>query len=106
MAKQKEIMQGKKKSWNKWHLTKGLELHYPAYSGGSYPIDIERFTSSAAVLDMIMQVAKKAWATDAGLVRALDDLLQPQGTLCSGGTDKRLTSAQIRRKLKGAGSDN
>ena len=85
----------------------GLELVYPPYPGGGvYPVDIERFTSSAQVLDTIMQVAGKTWATNdcvAGLVNALDYLLQPQGTLCSGGSNKTLTVAQIRKAVKNSG---
>jgi hypothetical protein len=45
--------------WGGRHL-EGLELVYPAYAGGGvYPIDIERFTRSAELLDIIMQVAGK-----------------------------------------------
>jgi hypothetical protein len=46
---------------------------------------LERCATAAAVLDWIMQVAGKAWTTDAitgALVRALDDLLDPQTRLC------------------------
>jgi hypothetical protein len=89
------------KQWNGWRLESSLELVYPAYPGGGvYPVDIERLTSSSQMLDIIMQVAGKSWATDeclAGLVRALDHIFQPQANLCSGGSDKRLTAAQIRR---------
>ena len=89
--------------WGGWKLD-GCELAYPVYGGGGeYPVDLTRFTSSAQVLDMIMQVAGKKWATDkcvAGLVRALDDLLQPQAHLCSGGSDKRITRTQIKKLLK------
>jgi hypothetical protein len=89
--------------WGGWRL-EGLERVYPAYPGrGVYPIDIERFTSSAQMLDMILQVVGKTWATNdcvAGLVHALDYLLQPQATLCSGGSNKTLTVAQIRKYVK------
>lgn len=88
--------------WAGWTLER-LKLVYPAYPGGGvYPIDIERFTSSAQMLDTIMQVAGKSWATNdciAGLVHALDCPLQPQGTLCSGGSNKTLTVAQIRERV-------
>jgi hypothetical protein len=90
--------------WGGWRL-EGLALSYPAYPGDAcYPIDVERFTTSAEMLDMIMQVAKKPWADDeclAGLVRALNDILQPQGTLCSFGRDRKLTPAKIRRLVRG-----
>jgi hypothetical protein len=87
--------------WGGWRLDGELCLWYPAYpGGGAYPVDIERFTTSAVVLDLIMQVAKKDWADDkclAGLVRALNDILQPQANLCSCGVSKELSPAKIRR---------
>jgi hypothetical protein len=66
----------------------------------TYWIDLEQCTTSAEVLDWICQVAGKVWADDAtlaGLVRALNDVLRPQGTLCSWGHSRRLTKVQIRR---------
>jgi hypothetical protein len=91
--------------WNGWRLEDwgkgvlgGWHLVYPAYAGGGYPIDIERFTTSAEMLDLVMQVARKGWATDvclAGLVRALNDILQPQANLCTCGTDKTMTRKEI-----------
>ena len=89
------------KLWGGWWL-EHRHLAYPAYTGGDYPIDVERFTSSAEVLDMIAQVSMKGWATPeclAGLVRAIDDLLHLQGRLCGCGTDKRLTPAEIRKMV-------
>jgi hypothetical protein len=64
-------------------------------NAGGYPyeIDLETCTTSAQVLDWIMQVAGKTWATDtvlAGLVRAFDDLLYPQANLCSSGISKTI----------------
>ena len=38
--------------WGGWFL-EHRTLHYPAYPGGCYPINVERFTSSAQMLDMI-----------------------------------------------------
>ena len=88
--------------WGGWRV-EGLELVYSAYPGGGvYPIDLERFTDSAEVLNMIVQVAKKNWATDAcvaGMVRALNDLLQPQAHLCSCGANKQMTAAQIKKMV-------
>jgi hypothetical protein len=87
--------------WNGWRLEGDLCLVYPAYPGSHvYPIDLEGLTSSAEMLDMIIQVAGKNWATDeciAGLVHALDHILDPQAHLCSGGQSKRLTPARIRK---------
>jgi hypothetical protein len=56
-----------------------------------YEIDLETCTTSAAVLDWIMQVAGKTFATDhvlAALVRDLFWILAPQATLCSTGIEK------------------
>jgi hypothetical protein len=56
-----------------------------------YEVDLERCRTSAQVLDWIMQVATKLWATDAiigALVRELDRLLEPQATLCSFGKER------------------
>lgn len=55
-----------------------------------YEIDLERCTSSAEVLDWIIQVSKKTWANDAilsGLVRRLDECLDLQGNVCGNGID-------------------
>jgi hypothetical protein len=72
-----------KDGWNGWRLEDWPAGEFGGwhivYGGdGGYPMDMDRFRSSAVVLDGIMQVAKKAWATDAciaGLVRALNDIL-------------------------------
>jgi hypothetical protein len=53
---------------------------------------------------MICQVAMKEWATDvciSGLVRAINDLLQPQAYLCTG-ADRRLHGDEIVRLTKWA----
>ena len=49
--------------WGGWRL-EGLEQVYPAYGRNVYPINIERLTTSAPMLDTIMQVAGKRWATN------------------------------------------
>ncbi len=72
--------------FNKSNLTITLTEPY------GYEIDLERCNSSAEVLDWIVQIAKKTWATDAivaDLVRTLDRLLDLQGNLCSFGMDKK-----------------
>ena len=90
--------------WNGWELEAG-HLNYPAYlGGGCYPIDLEdRAQSSGRMLDIIMQVANKGWATDAciaGLVRALNEIINPQAHLCSGGGNKRLTTEKIKELVE------
>jgi hypothetical protein len=92
---------------NGWKLYKSGELEFPAYEGGGgYPLDISDCTSSAKVLDWICQVAHKTWADDAcvaGLVRALDEILDPQANLCSCGRDKQMTRAAVRGRIKRKG---
>lgn len=89
------------KDWGGWVLdADNTFLEFPAYN---YFFDLCALTSSARMLDTIIQVSKKTWATDkclAGLVRALDDLMGPQATLCSCGNDTRLTETQIAGMLK------
>jgi hypothetical protein len=62
-------------------------------------VDLERCLDSADVLDWIAQVGKKNYADDAvlaGLVRALDDVLDVQANLCSFGRHKTITAEQAR----------
>lgn len=79
-------MKPKRKKFGSWRFNPDnwtLEL-----VSGCYYVDLDRCCSSVAVLDWICQIAHKRWATDkilADLVRALDDLLTPQVTLCSWG---------------------
>jgi len=94
-----------------WRFDRRLRtLSYAAADDSTiqYEIDLECCQTSAAVLDWIMQVANKAWATDsviADLVRALNRIIEPQAKLCSfaGGCSdslalgKRLTPAQLTR---------
>lgn len=58
--------------------------------GQRYYIDLEKCRTSAEVLDWVMQVASKPWATDqilGSFIRELNRLLDPQGNLCSGGEE-------------------
>jgi hypothetical protein len=69
--------------WNGWKLN-GTTLEYPAYEGSTYPIDLYEARDNAQMLDWIMQIEDKSWATDAivaGLVRAFKEVLQPQSYL-------------------------
>lgn len=85
--------------WGSWHLD---TTAWVLYSDPPHPyeVDLERCLTSAQMLDHIMQVAGKTWADDAtiaGLVRALDDVLRPQASLCSFGAAKRLAKARVRQ---------
>lgn len=97
MAKKREekrhAMLAGEYSWGRWRYNPSnlcLEL-YDDRDEVEYQVDLERCTTSAQTLDWICQVAEKTWADDAviaGLVRGLDDLLHPQATLCSFGSEK------------------
>lgn len=55
-----------------------------------YEVDLDRMKSSAAVLDWIIQVSHKTWATPryvSNLVYALDDILRLQENYCSFGME-------------------
>jgi hypothetical protein len=65
--------------------------HYDSRGTNVYEVDLERCTTSAQMLDWIMQVAMKRWATDrvlASLVHALDAVLKPQARLCGLGVER------------------
>ena len=74
--------------WGRWEFdAKRLCLVFQGIGG--YEVDLEKMSTSAQMLDWIFQVSNKTWAErkDVGdLIQALEDLLQPQGTLCGGGT--------------------
>jgi hypothetical protein len=78
----------------RWYLNRRLVALYfgdPASGCWAYEIDLERCRTSAEVLDWIVQVSSKSWASDATvgeLVRALADVLDPQATLCSFGRER------------------
>jgi hypothetical protein len=58
-----------------------------------YEVNLREFKTSAGALDWIFQVAGKTWVTPVqlgDLIQAIDDIIEPQATLCSGGHDKTL----------------
>src|SRR5438105_766909 len=77
-------------SWGAWRLNlRDLTLEFNG--GGDYYVDLEGCITSAEVLDSICQVAGKTWATAENLgdlVRAVNDLVQPQAQLCSMGVER------------------
>jgi hypothetical protein len=86
--------------WGDWVFdAKRLTLTYKPFS---YEIDLERLTTSARALDVIFQLSGKTWIKrkDIGdLVKALDDLLHPQATLCSWGQAKTLDATKHLEEL-------
>lgn len=81
-----------------WALVDGHFLEYEGPDFAHYDIDLHTCVDSAHVLDWVIQIAVKTWATDsciAGLVRAFRVYLHPQQTICSWGISRTLTKTQI-----------
>lgn len=82
------------KRWGRWTLDKdALALSLAEGTQDEYEVDLERCTKSAEVLDWIMQVAGKTGVSEEDLgylVRAINDLLRPQATMCGAGKDKTI----------------
>jgi hypothetical protein len=77
--------------WGMWRYNRNRRTLF--YGRGEYEVDLDRCRTSGEVLDWIIQLNQKSWTTpeDIGhLVEALDVLLHPQFTLCSGGSEKRI----------------
>src|SRR2546430_3946028 len=77
-----------------------LQLH-----GDVRPVPAHRVLYRLGVEAGLSSVGGKPWADDAylaGLVRAIDDLLQPQAYLCSMGADRRLHGDEIMRMTERA----
>lgn len=77
----------------KWVINENnFEIDLKNSDGTSgYPIDLERFHTSAQILDIIIQVSKKTWATNdvvGKLVKILDHWLDIQQHYCSGGASE------------------
>jgi hypothetical protein len=65
-----------------------------------YEIDLEEIHSSAAILDWIFQILQKPWAdpgTMHDLLRAFEDILEPQANYCSFEQDKRADGGALAR---------
>jgi hypothetical protein len=94
--------------WGGWHLRDSM-LCYPAYPNDVYPLDLTNLGEAAALLCIIAHIARKTWATDAcvaGLVRALDDILNPPANLRFGEVMPRaevqrriMTRAEVQRRI-------
>ncbi len=91
--------------WGNWRFKESdLTLEYASPRKLTpYYIDLERMDTSAVMLDWIFQINQKGWASvnDLGqLIRALNDIFEPQATLCSSGISKRInSSAYLKARL-------
>jgi hypothetical protein len=86
--------------WGPWKLNcSNYTLEHP----NGYYVDLERCLTSAQVLDHICQITQKKWGSDdrlvAGLVRALIELLWPQGWLCGSGISREMTRLEVRQRI-------
>ena len=92
--------------WGPWILDADAGvLVYHDGQADEYTISLLTCHDSARVLDWMMQVAAKTWAdtvTTGGLVAAINDILHPQGNLCSAGRSTALTTEEIRREIAAA----
>lgn len=82
------------KEWNGWVLEEDggpttVTLSYPP--AADYWIPVGQLRTSAQVLDWVVQISQKNWATDAclgGLVLALDAILNLQANFCGSGIEQ------------------
>jgi hypothetical protein len=84
--------------WNYWRID---STNYMLV-GIWYEVDLERCCSSAEVLDWIIQISQKGWATPdvlSGLIHSLGWILDPQRHLCSFGANKRITKKALRQRV-------
>ena len=86
-----------KTQWGSWRFEKSnWTLRHPKYE-----IDLARMDTTGDMLDWIFQVSMKSWATreDVGyLIEALNDIFNPQSTLCSGGSNGSINSVEYLKK--------
>lgn len=87
MAEQRRI-------WGRWvYHPDPFVLRLAEDTQDEYEVDLDHCTTSAEMLDWIIQVASKTGVTaeDLGhLVGALNYLFRPQAYLCSGGQDRQI----------------
>jgi hypothetical protein len=95
--------------WGAWRYDKeGIQLIFnKSLCPGEeprdlYKIDLERCNTSAAVLDIVVQMSRKMWVTreDIGhLVEALDDLFNLQSNFCGSEYEHSDGSSQYARRI-------
>jgi hypothetical protein len=89
--------------WGQWVLIKKVRvLHHRRFH---YEVYLDECQNSAQILDWVAQISRKGDDVfpkeDIGdLVRALDDILDLQGCICSCGHDKSISLEQIKEKVK------
>lgn len=90
------LMKTKRLQWGNWILyTSNWELRFIKEGQQLYEIDLETITSSAQMLDWLLQIKGKIWICNddiADLLQAFKHLFDPQRYLCSFGSDKRISN--------------
>jgi hypothetical protein len=86
--------------WGPWRLCPKTNALVLTDKGGyeAYYVDLNDCLNSAEMLDWIYQVAGKSYASDeviAGLIRALNDVMMPQASLCSFGQSLEITHQDV-----------
>lgn len=96
------------KTWGPWKLNAQTRVlwvngRWGATGYGYYEVDLDRCLTSGQVLDWIVQVGRKVWCDDrmlAGLVRALNDVIDLQGRVCSFGSQRAIAKPFIAARVK------
>lgn len=94
--------------WGPWRLNvDALTLVDVGKGSWRYEVDLERCQTPAELLDWIFQVNTKIWSEKddgvlAGLIRAVDDVIKPQATLCSGGAPSRIVTKDLHKMVAAA----
>ena len=92
--------------WGKWSYdAKRFTL---TYGPENYDVELNECRNSAEVLDWILQVTHKTWMTPHGVrdfVKVINDILHPQGNICSGGVDTTINPRQVARS-QGYGAED
>jgi hypothetical protein len=94
-----ETKKPKRNEWGGWRLEKDLVGKYFLYLD-SYPIDLEEINSCAAMLDWIFQLNKHSYSKESvkDLVRAFDDIFDPQANCCSYEQEKKFSGSELVKK--------
>ena len=85
--------------WGRWQLVDDLLV----YDRGIYEVPLAECTTSAQVLDWIIQLHGKAWLTAQDLrdfIRAINAIIDPQATICSGGYERGPVDAVMRAQKR------
>ena len=97
--REKTAMTNSPREWGDWYFEPDrLELFLDRGGCVEYSIDLEMCTTSGEVLNQLVEIAGKNWTSSAdvaGLLAALNDLLQLQRNFCPGGTEKHLDRVRL-----------